>query len=170
MNEAAVAVDVKDLFAAKVRAGIFAPVARHLREDLAQDRLAEGVALTFQMYAKSVAEGAPMDDALLVHACHLRAIDLGRRVAGAQGARSKADVFDERNYKEGRVEVLRFDEIDDSEDPGWAEVMANKECRCRESIGARFKGKALTRGAPSRIAASRSTIPRVGPILWARAR
>jgi hypothetical protein len=40
VNETALAVDVSNAFAAKVRAGIFAPVARYLREDLVEDRMA----------------------------------------------------------------------------------------------------------------------------------
>jgi len=65
MIPAAPAVDVKHLFAAKVRRGIFRPVARHLREDLVEDRLAEGVGMAFEQYMHSVAEGRPMGDAKL---------------------------------------------------------------------------------------------------------
>jgi len=116
MNVAATAVDVKHEFADKVRRGIFSPVARHLREDLVEDRLAEGVGMAFEQYVRSAARGRPMPDALLVQACHLRAIDLPRRLAGAQGARPRGDVYDERNYLEGRVEVLRLDGLLDDGD------------------------------------------------------
>src|ERR1019366_4592419 len=68
MTPAAPAVDVKHMFAAKVRRGIFRPVARHLREDLVEDRLAEGVGMAFEQYVKSVGEGRSMGDALLVRA------------------------------------------------------------------------------------------------------
>jgi hypothetical protein len=114
MNEAAV--DVSNAFAAKVRAGIFAPVARHLREDLVDDRLAEGIGMAFEIYARKAAAGHAIDDALLVRACHLRAIDLSRRLAGADGAQPKKDVFDERNFKEGHVELLRLDGVFDQGD------------------------------------------------------
>ena len=43
MNETALAVDVKRSFAPKVQRGMFRPVARHLRADIAEDRLAEGI-------------------------------------------------------------------------------------------------------------------------------
>lgn len=127
---AARAVDVKHMFAAKVRRGIFRPVARHLREDLVDDRLAEGIGMAFEQYMHSVAEGRPMPDAVLVRACHLRAIDVGRRLAGADGARPKQDVYDERAYQAGHVELLRLDGLLDDGDEeqgliGWAEVMAN---------------------------------------------
>jgi hypothetical protein len=118
-NEAARAVDVSNAFAAKVRAGMFNPVARHLREDLVEDRLAEGIGMAFEQYLARAAEGRVMPDALLVQACHMRAVDLSRRLAGAGGAQPKRDVMDERNFKEGRVEVLRLDGLlGDDEDEG----------------------------------------------------
>jgi len=106
MNETAIAVDVKRSFAAKVARGMFQPVARHLRSDIQEDRLAEGIAMAFELYAKSVADGHPVNDAILVHRCHMRAIDLSRRVAGAAGAHPKRDVYDERNYTASHVELL----------------------------------------------------------------
>jgi hypothetical protein len=120
----------RDQFARQVRRGMFNPVARHLRKDFLDDRLAEGIGMAFEQYARSVAAGRPMEDALLVHACRMRAIDLGRRLAGADGARPKTDVFDERNYREGRVEILRLDGILDEEEDeeqgllDWAELDA----------------------------------------------
>jgi hypothetical protein len=116
MNETTLAVDVGDAFAAKVRAGIFNPVARHLREDLVDDRMAEGIGMAFEQYITRAAEGRLMPDAVLVHACHLRAIDLSRRLAGADGAQPKKDVYDERNFKEGHVELLRLDGVSDEGD------------------------------------------------------
>jgi DNA-directed RNA polymerase specialized sigma24 family protein len=125
MMPAASAVDVKHRFADKVRRGIFRPVARHLREDLAEDRLAEGIGMAFEQYVTSATEGRAMPDALLVRACHMRAIDVGRRLAGAQGARPKQDVYDERAFNAGRVELLRLDGLVDGGEEqaflGWAE-------------------------------------------------
>jgi hypothetical protein len=106
---------VSNAFAAKVRAGMFNPVARHLREDLVEDRLAEGIGMAFEQYINRAAEGRLMPDALLVRACHLRAIDLGRRLAGADGAQPKKDVYDDRAFKEGHVELLRLDGLDEGE-------------------------------------------------------
>jgi hypothetical protein len=135
MTTAATA-DVRRDFARKVEKKMFAPVARHLREDLVEDRLAEGIGMAFEQYASSVAGGHPMEDALLVRACHMRAIDLGRRLAGAQGARPRSDVFDERNYAAGRLELLRLDGLRDWDDGdaeqalfGWAEPDAISPAR-----------------------------------------
>jgi hypothetical protein len=50
-------VDVKRAFAAKVARGMFNPVARHLRSDIAEDRLAEGIAMAFELYKNSTAQG-----------------------------------------------------------------------------------------------------------------
>ena len=134
MIPAAPAVDVKHLFAAKVRRGIFRPVARHLREDLVEDRLAEGIGMAFEQYMHSVAECRPMPDAVLVRACQLRAIDVGRRLAGTSGARPRSDVYDERNYNDGRVELLRLDGLLDDGDEqqglvGWAELEAQNPAK-----------------------------------------
>jgi hypothetical protein len=118
--ETALAVDVKRSFAAKVQRGMFQPVARHLRTDIAEDRLAEGIAMTFELYAQSVARGRPLPDAILVHACHMRAIDLSRRVAGAGGGHPKRDVFDPRNFYAGKVEVLSLEaQIEDADGEPW---------------------------------------------------
>jgi hypothetical protein len=116
VNETATAVDVSDTFASKFRAGIFNPVARHLRQDLVEDRMAEGIGMAFEQYLTRAVRGRVMPDAVLVRACHLRAIDLGRRLAGANGAQPKRDVFDERNYKSGKVEVLHLDGLFGDED------------------------------------------------------
>jgi len=125
MNETAIAVDVKRSFAAKVARGMFQPVARHLRSDIQEDRLAEGIAMAFELYAKSVADGHPVNDAILVHRCHMRAIDLSRRVAGAAGAHPKRDVYDERNYTAGHVELLSlsvgFEDMEGQATLGFAE-------------------------------------------------
>jgi hypothetical protein len=112
--------DVRASFEMKVKSGMFNPIARHLREDLVEERLCEGIALVFIQFVRSCDKGEPMSDALLVQACHMRAIDLGRRVAGAGGAQPKRDVMDERNFKEGHVEVLHLDgELGDEEDEGY---------------------------------------------------
>jgi hypothetical protein len=107
MNETPV--DVKRSFALKVARGMFQPIARHLRQDIAEDRLAEGIAMTFELYAKNAAEGRVIPDAILVQACHMRAIDLSRRVAGSQGCHPKRDAYDARNYTDGKLELLSLD-------------------------------------------------------------
>ena len=56
----------------------------------------------------------------------IRAIDVGRRLAGAHGARPKQDVYDERSFAAGHVELLRLDGLldDGGEEQalfGWAQ-------------------------------------------------
>ena len=63
----------------------------------------------FELYAKNAAEGRVIPDALLVQACHMRAIDLSRRVAGSQGGQPKRDAYDPRNYHDGKLELLSLD-------------------------------------------------------------
>jgi hypothetical protein len=118
--------DVRASFEEKVKSGLFAPVARHLRDDLVEDRMAEGLGLVYVQFARSVTKGEPMTDALLVQACHMRAIDLSRRLAGAGGSQPKRDVMDERNYKSGKVEVLRLDgqSGNDEENEGYVLALA----------------------------------------------
>jgi hypothetical protein len=85
-----------------------------------EDRLAEGIGMAFEQYVIRAAEGRSMPDALLVRACHMRAMDLGRRLAGADGAQPKKDVYDERNFKEGHVELLRLDGVyEDGDGPAF---------------------------------------------------
>jgi hypothetical protein len=99
---------VRDSFAQKLAAGIFAPVNKHITADH-EDRYQEAISKTFEVFKRNAERGKVMDDALLVHAARVRANDLDHRFAGAAGARPKGDVFDARNYLRGRLEVLRID-------------------------------------------------------------
>ena len=121
--------------------------------------------MAFEQYVHSVAEGRPMDDALLVQACHMRAIDLGRRLAGAQGARPRGDVYDERKYNAGHVELLRLDGLDSTTAAqeqalfGWAEPDAINPARMLASAIdlERWLARLASRGpADARAAAGRS--------------
>ena len=66
--------DVKREFARKVEKKMFAPVARHLREDLVEDRLAEGVGMAFEQYVqqrgRGPADGGRAAGAGVSHAGH----------------------------------------------------------------------------------------------------
>lgn len=99
--------EIRGKFEQKVRAGIFRPVIRFITAGDPEERLAEAVAMTFELYARKATAGVLLDDALLVHHCRLRAVDLGRHlVRGGQRAR---DAMDPRNYHRGRLELLRID-------------------------------------------------------------
>lgn len=110
--------EIREQFERKVRAGIFRPVLRHITGNDPEERLAEAVAMTFELYWRKAQAGVLLDDALLVHHCRLRAIDLGRQLV--RGGQRKRDALDPRNYHQGRVEILRLDGVpdEDGELPG----------------------------------------------------
>ena len=105
-------------FDEKVRAGIFNPIARHLHDEIRDDRLAEGIASAWRLYR--IHDG-DVDTALLVHHARLRACDVSRQIAGGY---SKKDVLDAR-YS-GKVEVLQLDgDHLDGDDVGLARALSN---------------------------------------------
>jgi hypothetical protein len=105
--------EIKAAFEKKVRAGIFRPVIRHITGNDPEERLAEAVAMTFELYARKAKAGVVLDDAVLVHHCRLRAVDLGRQLV--KGGQRLRDAMDPRNYHRGRLEVLRIDGIPDED-------------------------------------------------------
>lgn len=127
-------------FDRKVRRGIFKPVARHLTNlPTAEDRLQDAICQTWWMYRRYATEkNKVLDDGILVHSCRQRAVDLDRNFVPADGRRGY-DVLDPRNYRDGKVQVLRLDGIaeDQSSDGdrdiqvGYAEHM---ECNPARKI------------------------------------
>ena len=116
--------ELRSEFEQKVRRGIFNPVTRHLSGPDAEDRLAEGIALVYEMYARyGTDKNKVLDDGILVHACKQRAVDLRRRFVrdDAQPAR---DVMHPGNYNQGKVEVFRIDGL---VDPETGEFIAQDE-------------------------------------------
>lgn len=105
--------EINQKFAEKVARGIFRPVIRHITGADPEERVAEAVALTFELYAKKARVGIELDDALLVHHARLRAVDLGRQLV--RSGQRKRDALDPRNYHQGRVEILRIDGLPDEE-------------------------------------------------------
>lgn len=106
----------------KIKAGMFRPVARYLTNpQTAEDRMQEGLALTWhQFYRNAHERGKILSDAILVHACRLRATNLSRHIEDTKGHWRYHDALDERAYKDGKVEVLRYDgllENNDEDDP-----------------------------------------------------
>lgn len=101
--------EICEQFDLKVRAGIFRPVIRYVTGNDPEERLAEAVAQTFEMFQRYALRGVVLPDAILAHHCRLRATDLGR--AFVRGGQRKRDVFDPRNYHEGRLELLRVDSL-----------------------------------------------------------
>ena len=105
-------------FDEKVRAGIFNPVARHLHDEIREDRLAEGIASAWRIYRT---HDGDVDSALLVHHARLRACDVSRQIAGGY---SKTDVLDARHT--GKVEVVHLDgDHLDGDDIGLARALSS---------------------------------------------
>lgn len=103
-------------FDAKMRRGIFKPVARHLTDArTAEDRLQDAICQTWSMYHRyGTQKGKILDDGILVHSCRQRAVDLDRHFVPADGvrrSRRSQDVFDPRAYRDTKVELLRIDGI-----------------------------------------------------------
>ena len=90
-----------------IRRGIFAPIARHLGHD-GEDRMQEGMALTWRLYREHAERGRELEPALLVHACRLRAQDLSRTLANDRCQKLR-DAYDPRNQMAGRVALLDVD-------------------------------------------------------------
>jgi hypothetical protein len=135
---AAQKVDVRREFEKKVAAGIFNPVQRSLHPSIAEDQLQEGVARAYECYArKALEEGVLLDDPLLVCICRRRACDPSRRLAGAAGAQPSTDVYDFRNYRDGKIEVVRLDGLDDGGDGGGDESGSDWPRSCRPTRPAR---------------------------------
>ena len=127
-------------FGAKVKAGIFRPVGRHLSGPDAEDKLQEGICQTFEMYRRyALDRGVVLDDGILVHSCRQRAVDLGRRFVKSD-SQPRRDALHPANYRDRKTEVYRLDGLldDDGELPaegdrqvalGLAEMMANNPTR-----------------------------------------
>lgn len=98
-------------FTDKVKSGIFEPVASYITDpNKREDRMQEGLWAAWQCYRRGIVETSHVDDALLVHACRLRATALGRQVH-TDGTHHLRDAMDPRNFHEGRVEILRLGDI-----------------------------------------------------------
>ncbi|MDC3956265.1 hypothetical protein KEG38_20560 [Polyangium jinanense] len=126
--------NIRQEFEKKIRRGIFQPIARHLPEDIREDRLQDAIAQVWEMYERYAERGELLDDAILVHACRLRATDPGRHYVPCEGYQRKRDVLDPRNYMQGNLEVLHLDDVaDDMEDTsfslGFAELDSTNPTR-----------------------------------------
>jgi DNA-directed RNA polymerase specialized sigma24 family protein len=107
--------ELRSSFNDKMKRGIFSPVARHITNLAdAEDRLQEAVCMTFEMAARYAERGQVLNDAILVHSCRLRAVDLGRRFV-RDDAQPRRDVMHPMNYAQGKIEVYRLDGLLDDD-------------------------------------------------------
>ena len=160
---------LKEQFTTMIAAGAFEP-GRHLSLVDQDDRLAEAVGQVWAMAARKAEMGIKMDNALLVHAVKLRAIDHRRQLP--RGGQPRRDALHFANFIEGKVVVHRLDGLLDedgdytgegdtalqsawlaatSADPGdtlasamdlrdWVATLMAED---RELLGARFAGRTL---------------------------
>jgi predicted RNA polymerase sigma factor len=106
---------IRSEFDQKVKRGMFEPVMRHLRNLAArEDPLQEAICMTFETAVRYAERGQVLNNAILVHSCRLRAVDLTRRFVrdDAQPAR---DVPHPMNYTQGKVEIYRLDGMMDGD-------------------------------------------------------
>lgn len=104
---------LKQQFTALVAGGAFERVRRNLTVVEQDDRLAEAVGQTWAMAARKAALGIKMDNALLVHAVKLRAIDHRRQLP--RGGQPRRDVLHFANFIDGKVVVHRLDGLLDED-------------------------------------------------------
>ncbi len=106
---------VNEAFTAKFNAGMFHPIQRHVTNHPdPDDRFGEGVAVAWDFYRRKAEQDEIVDDALLVHAAKMGAIDYTHRWVGGTGRRR--DVMNELCYFLGETEILRLDGIGDDEE------------------------------------------------------
>ena len=104
---------LKEQFTALVAAGAFEPARRHLTPTEQDDRMAEAVGQVWAMAARKAELGIKMDNALLVHAVKLRAIDHRRQLP--RGGQPRRDAMHFANFIDGKVLVHRLDGLLDED-------------------------------------------------------
>lgn len=107
---------VQQQFSALMQKRAFEPIRRFLTGADADDRLAEGIAMTYETALRKAQQGVKMDDALIVYAARLRAVEIRREFV--KGRQPRRDALHRANYTDGRTEVLHLDGFEDETD-GW---------------------------------------------------
>lgn len=114
-TETPTVVDARAQFAALIDCGVFKPCERFVcRDQDYEERVQEGLGLTYRWYAQQVAAGTTPDLALTRHACHMRMIDRSHRLDSGDRRHWTSDVY----AMQGRrgVELRRLQLVDDADD------------------------------------------------------
>jgi hypothetical protein len=98
--------DINERFQCMVKKGVFKSVARFITNDT-EERLAEGIAQTFELYRQHALRGVELDVPVLVCVCRRRTVDLSRHLV--KGQHSLKDPLDPRAFHQGRVELVHLD-------------------------------------------------------------
>jgi hypothetical protein len=108
-------VDARTRFARLVESGALRACERHVAGAYdAQDRIAEGIGLTWRWYQQEIARGNNPDLALIRHACHMRTVDRSHRLDSGDHRHWPQDVY----HMQGRsgVELRRLQLLDHEDD------------------------------------------------------
>ncbi|MBI5068616.1 MAG: hypothetical protein HZB56_10280 [Deltaproteobacteria bacterium] len=100
-------------FSTLVERGAFESVRRHLTPTDQDDRMAEAIGQVWAMAARKAELGIKLDNALLVHAVKLRAIDHRRQLP--RGGQPRRDALHFANFVDGKVVVHRLDGLLDDD-------------------------------------------------------
>lgn len=121
-------VDARGRFHAIVASGALKACERHVAGAYDSDeRIAEGLAMTWDWYRKQIALGREPDLALVRHCCRMRMIDRSHRFAPCDGARWSRDVYcmqGRRGVELRRLQLVdhRDDRVEEDEALGLAEA------------------------------------------------
>jgi len=94
-----------------MRKHAFSPIRRFLTSVDSDDRLAEGIAMSYEAALRKADQGVLLDDAIVIHAARLRAIEIRRQFV--KGGQPRRDALHRANYTDGRTEVFHLDGLMD---------------------------------------------------------
>ncbi|HEY3358318.1 MAG TPA: hypothetical protein VGQ83_34030 [Polyangia bacterium] len=111
-----VSVAARAQFEALVRRGVFRPCERFVcRAHDAEDRVAEGLARTWQWFAQQAALGRVPDLALVVFVCRLRMVDRSHRLSSGDHSHWRLDVYQRQGRDGIELRRLEFHDHDDDQ-------------------------------------------------------
>jgi hypothetical protein len=96
-----------------IEQGAFDRLRRYVTSTDQDDRMAEAIGQTWAMAARKAELGIKMDNALIVHAVKLRAIDHRRQLP--RGGQPRRDALHFSNFVDGKVEIHRIDGLLDDD-------------------------------------------------------
>ncbi len=96
-----------------IERGAFDRLRRYVTTTDQDDRMAEAIGQVWAMASRKAELGIRMDNALVVHAVKLRAIDHRRQLA--RGGQPRRDVMHFSNFVDGKVEIHRIDGLLDED-------------------------------------------------------
>lgn len=105
--------ELHEQFTNLIERGAFDRLRRYVTTTDQDDRMAEAIGQVWAMASRKAELGIRMDNALVVHAVKLRAIDHRRQLA--RGGQPRRDALHFSNFVDGRVEIHRIDGLLDED-------------------------------------------------------